>query len=170
MPKIFVASKNAIVVFLALGLSVFCSAHALAEDDSPDKLFQRIEELDQQGKYQEAIPLAEKLVALARQAQPPDDRETAGLIDLLAHLYEYAGEYAKAEPLFIEALRIRQKIFGRSHRITATSLNNLGLLYSHMGSYAKAEPLLKEALDIFQKTLGSEAPNTLISLNNLGLL
>ncbi|MBV8414285.1 MAG: CHAT domain-containing protein, partial [Verrucomicrobia bacterium] len=170
MPKIFVTSKNAIVIFLALGLSVFCTGHAPAEDDSPDKLLKRIDELDQQGKYQEAIPLAEKLVALARQAQPPDEAETSGLIDLLAHLYEYAGEYAKAEPLFIEALRIRQKIYGRSHRITATSLNNLGLLYSHMGSYAKAEPLLKEALDFFQKTLGSEDRHTVVSLNNLALV
>jgi hypothetical protein len=83
VPRIFVAFKNAIVVFLVLGLSFLCSAQALAENDSADELIQWIDELYQQGKYKEAIPLAEKLLALTKQAQPPDDAEIAGRIDLL---------------------------------------------------------------------------------------
>jgi tetratricopeptide (TPR) repeat protein len=166
----FAAPIYLVVLLLALGFSFVVNAQALAEDDSPAELNRRIDELYQQGKFKEAIPLAEKLVALTKQARGEDDAETAASINLLARLYESSGDYAKAEPLYKEALEIRQKVLGREHPDTAGSLNNLGLLYWYMGNYAKAEPLLKEALEFFQKTQGREDPSTVISLNNLGLL
>ncbi len=166
----FAAPIYLVVLLLALGFSFVVNAQALAEDDSPAELNRRIDELYQQGKFKEAIPLAEKLVALTKQARGEDDAETAATINLLARLYERTGDYAKAEPLYKEALEIRQKVLGREHSDTATSMNNLGLLYWYMGNYAKAEPLLKEALEFFQKNQGREDPSAVISMNNLGLL
>ena len=73
-------------MLLALGFSFVAKAQAPAEDDSPGELIGRIEELSQQGKYKEAIPLAEKLIALIKQARGEEDAETAASISLLAHL------------------------------------------------------------------------------------
>src|SRR5260370_9129967 len=119
----FAAPIYLVVLLLALGFSFVVNAQALAEDDSPAELNRRIDELYQQGKFKEAIPLAEKLVALTKQARGEDDAETAATINLLARLYERTGDYAKAEPLYKQALEIRQKVLGREHPHTAPSMN-----------------------------------------------
>ncbi|HTD16176.1 MAG TPA: tetratricopeptide repeat protein, partial [Chthoniobacterales bacterium] len=147
-------------VLLALGLIIFGCSATIANDDDLEALKQRIAELSKQGKYQEAIPLAEKLVDITRRLRGPEDTQTATSLNNLAALYYEMGEYAKAEPLYREALRIRQKVLGPEHPDTATSLNNLALLYHEMGEYAKAEPLYREALRICQKALGPEHPDT----------
>jgi|SRR5271166_25268 len=157
-------------VLLAVGLWILASSASLAKDDNLKALNQRIYRLYAKGNYQEAIPLAEKAVEIARRLRGPDHPETALTLNNLAELYEAMGEYAKAEPLFQEALRIRQKVFGNEHPDTAESLNSLAELYRAMGEYAKAEPLYREALRIRQKVLGPESVETATSLNNLALL
>src|SRR5271165_2462313 len=154
-------------VLLALGFLVFNSSTTFANDDDLEALNQRIFQLFKQGKYQEAIPLAEKAVEITRRLRGPEDTKTATSLNSLALLYWKMGEYAKAEPLYQEALRIRQKVLGPEHPSTATSLNNLAMLYDHMAEYAKAEPLYLEALRINQKVLGPEHPDTAAGLDNL---
>src|SRR5271165_4148272 len=157
-------------VLLALGFLVFNSSTTFANDDDLEALNQRIFRLFKQGKYQEAIPLAEKAVEITRRLRGPEDTKTATSLNSLALLYWKMGEYAKAEPLYQEALRIYQKVLGPEHPFTATSFNNLAALFMEMGEYAKAEPLYQEALRINQKVLGPEHPNTATSLNNLAML
>jgi tetratricopeptide (TPR) repeat protein len=159
-----------IVLLLAFGCTFVVNAQAPAEDHSPFAVGRQIVEMCREGKFKEAIPLAEQLVVLTKQARGPDEVEVAGSIDILAFLYQRTGAYPKAEPLFTEALEIRQKVLGRKHPDTATSLNNLASLYQAMGDYAKAEPLFTEALEIRRKVLGREHPDTAQSLNNLALL
>jgi tetratricopeptide (TPR) repeat protein len=157
-------------VLLALALWILACAASLAEDDDPKALNQQVKQLIEQGKYQEAIPIAEKAVEAAKRVRGPQHPETADALNNLGLLFKKTGDYAKAEPLYQEALRIRQKVLGSENPGTATSLNNLAGLYLDMGEYAKAEPLLQEALQIYQKALGPEHPYTATSLNNLALL
>ena len=166
----FTALSCIIVILVALGCSFVINARAPAADESPAELSRQVGELYREGKFEEAIPVAEKLVTRTKQARGEENAETAASINLLARLYESVGKYARAEPLYKEALEICQKVLGREHPNTATSLNNLGLLYKVMGDYAKSEPLLKEALEIRQKVLGHEHPDTVRSLNNLATL
>jgi tetratricopeptide (TPR) repeat protein/CHAT domain-containing protein len=166
----FAALIYLIVLFLTFGLGSALNAEAPDVDNNSAELSRRVLELDQQGKYQAAIPLAEKLVALTKQARGSEDAETAATINQLAILHYQMGDYAKAEPLFKEALEIYRKVFGPQHPDAAKSLNNLATLYLDMGDYAKAEPLYKEALEIRQEVLGPQHPNTAQSLNNLAEL
>jgi tetratricopeptide (TPR) repeat protein len=161
--------KSTFVLF-ALGLLLFGSSVTIANDDDLEALNQRIVELFKQGKYQEAIPLAEKAVDITRRLRGPEHLDTAQSLSNLALLYDELGEYPKAEPFEQEALRIDQKVLGPEHPDTATSLNNLAGVYMAMGEYAKAEPLYQEALRIRQKVLGPERPDTVACLNNLALL
>jgi len=97
-------------VLLALGFLVFNCSTTFANDDDLEALNQRIFQLFKQGKYQEAIPLAEKAVEITRRLRSPEDTKTATSLNSLALLYWKMGEYAKAEPLYQEALRIYQKV------------------------------------------------------------
>jgi tetratricopeptide (TPR) repeat protein len=159
-----------IFIMLAIGFSLACSAQVQAEDDTAARLNRQIAELKNQGKSGEAVPLAEQLVTLTRQARGDQNAETVASINTLAALYEETREYAKVEPLLKEALETRKKMLGPEHPDTATSLNNLAELYEDMSRYAEAEPLYQEALQIRQKVLGPEHPDTATSLNNLALL
>jgi len=157
-------------VLLVLGLWMLACAASSAEDDDPNALNQRVRQLIEQGKYQEAIPIAERAVEMAKRVRGPEHSETADALNNLGLLFKKTRDYAKAEPLYREALQIRHKVLGSEHLDTATSLNNLGLLYKDMGEYAKAEPLLQEALRIYQQVLGKDHPSTAMSLDNLASL
>ena len=146
-----------------------CSA-SLAQTDELKTLNERIYRLFAEGKYQEAVPLAEKSLEIARRVHGSEDPNTASSLNYLGELYWELSEYAKAEPLLQEALQIRQRILSPEHPDVATSLNNLASFYYATGEYAKAEPLLKQALRICQKVLGKEHPDTAVSLNNLAML
>jgi tetratricopeptide (TPR) repeat protein len=154
-------------VLLALGLWLLTSSVCLAKDDNLKALSQRIDKLFAEGKYQEAIPIAERAIEVAKRARGPEQPVTAEALNNLAILFFKIGDYATAEPLFQEALRIRQKILGPEHLDTALSLTNLGVLYQHMGEYPKAEPLLQEALRIYRKVRGNEDPDTALKLGDL---
>ena len=120
------------------------------------------------GRYQQAIPLAQRALDIAEKAASAE-QPTITVLSLinLARLYRATGAYAKAEPLYQHALVITEKALGPDHPVTATVLNNLAGLYYATGAYAKAEPLYQRALAIQEKTLGSEDIYTATSLDNL---
>src|SRR5208282_1491763 len=155
---------KSLFVLLALGLLILACPAGLTKDDEPNSLNQRVNQLIEQGKYQEAIPIAERAVEVAKHTLGPDHPKTADALNDLGFIFQKIGNYAKAEPLYQEALRIRQKVLGSEHSDTAESLNNLASLYWAMGEYVKAEPLLEEALGIRQKVFGSGHPDTAQSL------
>jgi tetratricopeptide (TPR) repeat protein len=138
-------------VLLALGLWILACPALLAKGDDPNALNKQVTQLIEQGKYQEAIPIAERAVEVAKRAGGPEHPETAAALNNLGLLFTKIGDYGKAEPPLQEALRIRQKVLGPEHPDTAQSLNDLAVLYLDTHEYAKAEPLLKEALRIRQK-------------------
>ena len=131
---------------------------------------QKVQSLYQQGKFSEAIPLQEQVLAWTEKTYGPDHPNTATSLNNLAGLYDSQGASAKAEPLYLRALSIEEKALGPDHPDTATSLNNLASLYTNQGAYAKAEPLFLRALAIFEKGLGPYHPSTAASLNNLAQL
>ncbi|GCA73562.1 photosystem I assembly protein Ycf3 [Microcystis aeruginosa NIES-2520] len=135
-----------------------------------ERLTQQVIQLYQQGKYNEAIPLAEQALAIIKQQLGDNHPLTAQSLNNLALLYQSQGRYSEAEPLYNRSLAIRKQQLGDNHPDTATSLNNLALLYQSQGRYSEAEPLYKQALAIRKQQLGDNHPNTALSLNNLALL
>jgi tetratricopeptide (TPR) repeat protein len=138
--------------------------------DARQSLFQNIDELYRQGKYQDAIPLAQQLLQLDQQEFGKESVETATGLNNLAELYRLSGDYTKAEPLCSEALRIRRRVLGNEALDTAQSLNQLAQIYQAEENYAKAQPLFSQALQIRQDYLGHEHPDTVQTLSDLALL
>src|SRR5271168_4900153 len=97
-------------VLLAFGLLILACPPSLAEDDDPNALNQQVNQLIEQGKYQEAIPFAERAVEVAKRLRGPEHPDTADSLYNLGVLFQRIGDYSKAEPLLQEALRIQRKV------------------------------------------------------------
>jgi CHAT domain-containing protein/Tfp pilus assembly protein PilF len=126
--------------------------------------------LQRAGKYDEALPLAERALVIREKTLGPQHPDVADSLNNLARLYFDRGDYSKAEALFQRALIIREKALGLEHPDAADSLNNLARLYFDRGDYSKAEALFRRALIIREKALGLEHPDAADSLNNLANL
>jgi CHAT domain-containing protein/Tfp pilus assembly protein PilF len=122
------------------------------------------------GQYTEAIPLAQRALAINEKALGPEHFAVATDLNTLAVLYRVQGRFAEAEPLFKRALMIREKALGPDDSYVGESLNNLAALYDLQGRYAEAEPLFKRALTVREKALGPDHPDVGETLNSLALL
>ncbi|WP_437758330.1 tetratricopeptide repeat protein [Sorangium sp. So ce1389] len=122
-----------------------------------------------QGRFDAAIPLAERALALLEEALGTEHPNLANWLNILATLHEEKSDYARAEPLAERALAILEKSLGTEHPAVAIPLNTLADLYNAKGDHARAEPLAKRALAIIEKTLGTEHPDAATPLNTLAL-
>jgi len=138
-----------------------------ASPDEAERLGKLVATLSGEGRFREAVPLAEQSLAIWENTLGPSHPRVAQSLRSLAWLHQSQGEYAEAEPLLVRALDIFEKTLGPTHPDVASSLNQLAELYAGQGAYAKAEPLLVRALEILQKTLGPMHTEVARSLNHL---
>ena len=96
-----------------------------AELQEAERLNEQVEQLYEQGKYTEAIPLAEKVLAIREKVLGSEHPDVATSLNNLAFLYFLQGNYIKAEPLYFRSLAILEKVLGKEHLDVAQSLNNL---------------------------------------------
>lgn len=158
-----------LIASLMLVASMGFGAPSFAQNDTA-ALNARITELSRAGKYSEAIPLAQRLMADLEKKFGPDNRDVAASLSNLALLYGNQGRDAEAEPLGKRALAILEKVHGLDSSEVAASLNNLAALYQRQERYADAEPLFKRALAIRERALPPGHPDLAQSLNNLATL
>jgi tetratricopeptide (TPR) repeat protein len=130
----------------------------------------KVEHLWQQGKSREALPLAQKALAVRREILGENHRQTAQSWFNLAAQQHALYHLAEAERCSLKARDISKATLGQRHPDYATSLNDLGLLYQEMGEHKKALSLYQQALRIRKEVLGERHPAAAVSLNNLGLL
>jgi CHAT domain-containing protein/lipopolysaccharide biosynthesis regulator YciM len=108
------------------------------------------------GKYDEALPLAERELEIYERLLGSEHLYIARALNNRATIYHQKNDYVTAEPLYQRALTITEKIRGPEHPEVAKYLRNLALLYESEINYAKAEPFLQRALAISEKSLGPE--------------
>jgi CHAT domain-containing protein len=155
--------RLALMVSLALASSAGLVAPSLAQGLAAQSA--RISALGDAGKYSEAIPLAEAMLANLEKGAPT--KNLAGAMNNLAQLYGDVGRDAEAEPLYMRALAIMEKAVGVDSVDIAPELNNLAALYQRQLRYAEAEPLFKRALALSEKQLPANHPDIGRALNNL---
>jgi len=119
-------------------------------------------------KSAEAIPFAERVVAIQEKRFGAEHREVATALVLLARLHFFKNEVAKAEPLIQRALAIEEKALGPEHPELVSILNRLAGAYALRGEFAKSESLLQRALAIMEKAFGTEDVHLLPQLDRLG--
>ena len=163
--------KHSLLIAVAMLALLFGSAsQAVAQSSTADELNKKIIELYQAGKFAEAVPLAQQVLAIREKALGSDHPDVAQALNNLAALFRDQGRYAEAEPLLKRALAIYEKALGPDHPDVARALNNLAALYGDQGRYAEAEPLYKRSLAIRERALGPDHPDVATVLNNLAVL
>ncbi|WP_437902731.1 tetratricopeptide repeat protein [Sorangium sp. So ce327] len=138
--------------------------------EEAERLNARVAELEQAGRYNEAMPLARRALDLREKALGPEHPDVAQSLDSLALLFLVKSDYAAGEPLLRRALAIREKALGPEHLDLTQSLDILALLLHGKGDTTAAEPLYRRALAIREKVLGPEHSDVTASLNGLAAL
>jgi CHAT domain-containing protein/Tfp pilus assembly protein PilF len=139
----------------------------LAPTDEDAEVNHRAAQLYREGRYDEAIQLAESYVARSERASGKESAETAMALNNLGLLLYKESDYLGAAEKYKRALEILEKVRGRDDPNVALTLDNLGLLYVEMGDWSRAEEHLTQALTIFFRTLGEENHHTGVAVNNL---
>jgi CHAT domain-containing protein/Tfp pilus assembly protein PilF len=166
--RVLMTSRNRLALMLCLALAgaALVGSPSLAQNLSAQS--GKVIQLTRAGKYAEALPLAQAMVAQLEKGPP--DRDLAGAINNLAQVYGDIGRDAEAEPLYKRALAVMEKTAGLDSADITPELNNLAALYERQLRYDEAEPLFKRALVIREKALGASHPDVGQSLNNLATL
>ncbi|MGE0205772.1 MAG: tetratricopeptide repeat protein, partial [Hyphomicrobiaceae bacterium] len=157
------------VLVLALIASLMVCPSPLLAQQSEDsaEINARVVRLYREGRYEEAIPVAERALALREKTLGPDHPDVGTLLNNLAALYRVLGRLGEAEPLYRRSLAIADKALGPDHHSVGISLNNLARLLRALGRYGEAEPLYRRTIAIFEKRLGPAHTSVGTALNNL---
>ena len=154
-----------LVFFLFITLIVSCKfaelqsrSVVLKEEDHEQAtvLLEKIDKLNEQGKYAEAILSAEKLCVIVEKEKGPDHQGVGVCLNVLGGLYNSFGDYEKAEIKLKRALEINKKLGERDSTLFATSLGLLAKVYMNKGEYRQAEPFAQRALKIREQVQGGD--------------
>ena len=113
-------------------------------------------DLYNQGRYKDAVHLAQQIVDFTRTNLGEQDPHFADSLNNLAVFYRTMGDYKSAEPLFKQAVEILRVSIGEMHPRFADSLTNLAGLYKAMGNYETAEPLYCQSLEIYRTSVTND--------------
>ncbi len=105
-------------------------------------------ELYEQGRYQEALPFAEKALRLGKAEFGLDHPHTANLLNNLALLYHAQGHYAEAEPLHQRSPAILERALGADVRSIFYRRQRTRSVAPHRVPGAAPAPLLNMRLPI----------------------
>jgi tetratricopeptide (TPR) repeat protein len=156
-----------LVVLLLISTALAASSPSVAQDsaESARQLYKQAMELYNAGRYNEAVPLCERAIAMSTSALGPEHSDVALSLNGLGLIYAGKGDYARAEPLYERALGIYSKLSNtaqsQENRNAATgnvaaTLNNLAELYKNRGEYTRAESLYQSSITISLKLRGEQ--------------
>jgi tetratricopeptide (TPR) repeat protein len=159
------------IALLAILAGCLCApgSSAAQSEASPEelaKLQAEVEELHQQGRYSEAIPLATRVLETEEKTLGPEHPDVARSLDNLASLHQATGDYAQAVLLYERSLAIQENALAPEEGI-ATALSNLAAVYQDAGQYRRAQPLYERSLAIREAVLGPEHPEVATTLDHL---
>jgi tetratricopeptide (TPR) repeat protein len=112
------------------------------------------------GRYREARPLFEKVLAVRRKLLGEEHPDTASGYNNLAYILNVQGKYAEAAQTYRKALDIYRKALGEEHPDMALSYHNLCHNLNAQGKYAEAQEGCRKARDICLAVLGEKHPLT----------
>ena len=158
------------LLIVVVALTALPRAPANGTDDpfiEANSLDRQVHQLFSEGRYKDAIPLAEKELAIRERTLGPEHRDVAERLNNLAWLYVTQRRYAEAEPLYQRSLKIYESALVPDDLAVAKNLKNLANMYEEQARYAEAEPLYKRSLAIREKAQGPESREVAESLNKL---
>jgi tetratricopeptide (TPR) repeat protein len=108
--------------------------------DDASQLNRQVYQLWKEGKYQEAIPSAEKALAIRQKILGNDAADTALSLFNLGAQYFGLKDYARAERLWQQAYEVRRKLLGEEHVGTKSVARSLARLREAVTEATRAKP------------------------------
>ncbi len=99
-------------------------------------------------KFTDALPVAQRLVALTEQQYGADDRQLVNPLTNLATVYYRLGDFPNAETAYLRAVRMIEGKFAGADRMLMRPLTGLGETYLATRQHAEAATALKRAVDL----------------------
>lgn len=154
---------------LIIAISLFLPTAAVCQGpvDEASAIDEQVIQFYRQGKFTEALPLAERSLQIRERSLGRNHAYVADSLGNLGGLHLAMGQYAKAKSLFLRALEISRKAFGENNRECAVPLNNLAAACIETGEFVTAESLFLQALDIEKKVSGEGDSGYIRSVHNL---
>ena len=114
--------------------------------------------LHRHSRYAEAIPVAERALAIAQAAFGPDHERVAQVLNDLGRFYELQqSQIGLAEESYARALAIRERLRSKPAAI-AQSMSNLARVYLAQRRYAEAESSYRQVLAIIEPEIPPDHP------------
>ena len=158
--------KIILVICCLLALTVPPIAKASEQELAlATQLYYQAVTLNDQKKFQEALPLLKKSLALREHVLGPEHELVAESLNILGETQINLGQIDIAIQLFKRALTINEKIFGESNFDTGLYAFNLGVAYNKLNQFDNALPFFERALAISRRLFGNEHTYTATVLN-----
>jgi len=142
-------------------LLLFCASLfvVLPYQESPEfkeaaELNDSLVKLFNERKFDEAIPLAMRIMQIREKLLPRADPLVVASITNLGDLYIAKGDYSAAKPLFERLLLILEDKFGPTDSNVAIALDRLAVIYYQYKNMSKAEPMYQRAVEVREKAFG----------------
>lgn len=127
-----------------------------AEAAEVERLGRTVAELYRAGRLKEALPVAERAVALVEAASPQDARATATAYANLGAVLAGMGKFGRARAAYERALPLLEREAGADDAATNRVREYLASALYRDGENARAEQLLTLALASGERTLGAD--------------
>lgn len=132
----------------------FMAAQQQSGADEAASLSRKVIQLYNEGRIDEALPLAERTLALREQSLPASDPLLADALSNLGALYQAKKSYDKAEDFYKRALSVYESA-GKPNSVNGV-LDSLSLLRLARGDFSKAQSYAERALESKEKQLGAD--------------
>jgi TonB family protein len=132
-----------------------------------DRINLTVRKLYSEGKYDEALPLAKRVLDISQQNLSPDDEHIAPSLVTVANIYEAEKRLGEAQLFLERALAFYEKKFGVGDSRVAMVLDRLGSIYFSRSHYPESELALNRSLAIKEKLYAVDSPSIVTSLDNL---
>lgn len=140
---------------------------ASAEMAEAASLTASVMKLYQEGKYDEALPLAKRVLEISERVLKPDDESIILALINMGEIQLARGRPDEATKPFERALKACERTKGPADTQLSRVLDSLSLAYHALGRTLDTENAYKRALDVRERALGLDHPEVSRSILRL---
>ena len=119
-------------------------------------------------RFNEALPLAKKALALSEKSLGPEHEVFTTALNNVAKIYVATGKIDEAEQLYLRAMKTYEKKPGIDPAKEADVLDSLAFIAQYARrDFDKARNLYQRALKIRENSLGADHEDVLLNISNL---
>jgi TonB family protein len=149
--------RTLVLPFVLLGLTQTSTPSTTQEPKADPqveaaRLSTQVIRLYREGKFEEALPIATRVLELSESAFGPGDVAVANAASTLAELYVAKRKYQAAEPLFLRAIEINDKVLKPADQVLVTTLERYTCTLSNRLEDDKLKDLDKKRLPSLQSS------------------